>query len=224
MPAPDLDSLRQLQNEIESFLKSLRHPMVVENEEELFDLTAARWKLSVEFGKLLFEAWNDARSMGRRVEEIAYRDRERLGIFVRKAGARETGTLELRELEPAERGGRAATAARPQARSRSRRDFVSLLAREYPGWKLERVSNRSDREYSFSTWYTRGVARQGRSAWAFLGLAQSEAPAAADNALAHGLIWLDWLRSRSGRTRRFRGSSCFSRAKPSSSPRTAALT
>jgi hypothetical protein len=196
MPAPDLESLRKLQTEIEAFLKTLRHPMVVENEEELFDLTAARWKLSVEFGKLLFEAWNDARSIGRRVEEIAYRDSSRLGLFVRKAGGRETGTLELRELEPPER----ATTTRPQSRARSRRELVALLSRDYPGWKFDRLSSRSDREHSFSTWYTRGVARQGRGAWAFLGLAEGEAPAAADGVLAHGLIWLDWLRSRSERT------------------------
>jgi hypothetical protein len=197
MPSPDLASLGQLREEIEAFLKSLRHPIVEENEEELFDLTAARWKLSVEFGKLLFEAWNDARSVGRRVEEIAYRDGNRLGLFVRKPGGRETTTLELRELEPAKT---TASTARPPSRARSRRDLVSHLAREYPGWKFERVSNRSDREFSFSTWYTRGVARQGRSAWAFLGLAEGEAPAAGDAVLAHGLIWLDWLRARSGRT------------------------
>jgi hypothetical protein len=197
MPAPDLETLQSLRNDIEAFVKSLRHPIVVENEEELFDLTAARWKLSVEFGKLLFEAWNDARSIGRRVEEIAYRDRGRMGLFVRKAGARETHTLELRELEPA---GSNARASSPASRSRARRHLVSLLEREYQGWKFERVSNRSDREFSFSTWYTRGVARQGRAAWAFLGLAEGETPAAADGILAHGLIWLDWLRGRSART------------------------
>jgi hypothetical protein len=43
------------------------------------------------------------------------------------------------------------------------------------------------------------VARLGRTAWAFLGLGESESPAAADAALAFGLIWLDWLRSRSDR-------------------------
>jgi hypothetical protein len=202
MPTPDLDSLRALQKEIEVFVKSLRRPVVVEDEEELFDLTAARWKLSVEFGKLLFEAWNEARSIGRRVEEIAFRDRGRLGLFVRKPGGRETSTLELRELEPAGREGRRGKASgesRPPSRARSRQELLALLARNYPGWKFERISNRSDREFSFSTWYTRGLARQGRSAWAFLGLGEGEAPAAADAVLAHGLIWLDWLRSRSTR-------------------------
>ena len=73
-----------------------------------------------------------------------------------------------------------------------------MLSREYPAAGFERVSHRSDREHSFSAWY-RGVARQGRTAWAFLGLSESESPAASDAALAFGLIWLDWLRSRSER-------------------------
>jgi hypothetical protein len=196
------ESLDGLKSEIQRFIASLRHPIIAENEEELFDLTAARWKLSVEFGKLLLEVWNDSRSIGRRVEEIAYRDSGRLGLFVRKPGGRESETLELREREPvrsARKTGRASAAAKPPARARSRHGLLALLAREFPGWKFERVSSRSDREFSFSTWYTRGLARQGRTAWAFLGLAAGETPAAADAVLAHALIWLDWLRSHSER-------------------------
>ncbi len=194
MLAPQPDSLRTLQLEIETFVRSLRHPVVVEDEEELFDLTAARWKLSVEFGKLLLEVWNDARSMGRRVEEAAYRDRGRLGLFVRKPGARQSSTLELRDLEPA-RAGKARGEPPPASRARTRHELLALLERAYPGWKFQRVSNRSDREHSFSAWYTRGLARQGRSAWAFLGLGEDEPPAAGDTALVQGLIWLDWLRA-----------------------------
>ena len=188
---PDL--LRQLQGEIETFLSSLQHPIVLEDEVEVFDLTAGEWRLSVEFGKVMFEAWNPVRSLARRVEEVAYRDRGRMGVFVRKPGARETITLEFRELNRANR------AARGVGRARFRQELVAMLAREYPGWRLERVSNRSDREYSFSAWYTSGMARQGRTAWAFLGLREGEAPAAADAILAFGIIWLDWLRGQAER-------------------------
>jgi hypothetical protein len=190
---PTSDSLEQIQNEVMSFIGSLQHPIVVEEERELFDLTAADWKLSIEFGKLIFTAWNAARSLTRRVEDIAYRDQRRLGIFVRKPGGRETGTLEFRELARSERAGFA------RGRLGFRNQLLSLLESEYRGWTFERVSNRSDREHSFSAWYTRGVARQGRTAWAFLGLSESETPAAADAVLAFGLIWLDWLRSKSER-------------------------
>src|SRR2546425_1030276 len=135
---------------------------------EMFDLTAARWRMAVEFGKLLFEVWNPSRSIARRVEEIAYRDRGRLGLFVRKPGGRETSTLELRSLESPER------AERAEGRARFRKQLLDILTRQFSGSRFERVSNRSDREHSFSTWYTRGWARQGRTAWAFLGLSEHE--------------------------------------------------
>src|ERR1051326_3209718 len=61
----DTESLRALQNEIESFIQSLAHPVAVEDEVELFDLASASWKLSIQFDKLLFEAWNSSRTLAR---------------------------------------------------------------------------------------------------------------------------------------------------------------
>jgi hypothetical protein len=187
------DSLHHLQSEIESLLRQLRHPVLVENAVELMDLTAAQWRLTIEFGKLIFSAWNSAKTFSRRVEDVAYRDRDRFGIFVRKSGGRETATLEFRELHAP------ATSNRTANRSGFRQQLLAMLERDYRGWKFARVGNRSDREHSFSAWYTRGVATQGRSAWAFLGLSEEEGIAAADDALAFALIWLDWLRRQSER-------------------------
>jgi hypothetical protein len=189
------ESLQKLRDEIELFIKSLRHPVVVEDEVELFDLSASQWCLSVEFGKVILAAWNAARSVRRRVEEIAYRDGARLGVFARKPGGRECTTVEFRELDRADRQ----LTDRAPARASFQKQLLAMLSRQYPGCSFERVSHRSDREHTFSAWYTRGVARLGRTAWAFLGLGENESPAAADAALAFGLIWLDWLRSRSER-------------------------
>lgn len=186
-------ALETLQAEIESFLRSLRHPVLVEDEQEILDLTAAEWRVSVQFGKLLFEAWNPARSLSRRIEEVAYRDHDRLGLFVHRAGAGGAATAEFRELT------RPAAADRARARGSFRAKLLAALAKEYSGWKFERVATSSDREHSFSAWYTRGVARRGTTAWAFLGLSEQEPRAADDSALAFGLIWLDWLRARSER-------------------------
>ena len=189
------ESLHRLRDEIELFIKSLSHPVAVEDEAELFDLSVSQWRVTVEFGKVIFAAWNAARSASRRVEEIAYRDSQRLGVFARKAGGRETLTLEFR---PADRAALQLTDKAP-GRATFQKQLVGMLSRQYPGWSIERVSHRSDREHSFSAWYTRGVARLGRTAWAFIGLGENESPAASDAALAFGLIWLDWLRSRSDR-------------------------
>jgi hypothetical protein len=196
MPTPgESESLHKLVDEIEGFLKSLCHPVVLEDDVQVFDLSASEWRLTVEFGKVIFSVWNAARAVSRRVEDIAYRDGERLGLFARKPGGRETITLELREADRAARQ----PAEKEPLRAGFQKQLLGMLTRQYPGCSFERVNHRSDREHSFSAWYTRGVARQGRTAWAFLGLGESESPAAADSAVAFGLIWLDWLRSRSDR-------------------------
>lgn len=192
--AAESPQLRKLQDEIERFIRAQRRPVIAEGDVELFDLTAASWRLTIEFDKLLFEIWNPSRSIARRVEEIAYRDGTRLGLFVRRAAGKSTSTLEIRDL---------AIASRPaagKARGTYQSQLVAMLAKEYPGWKFERVSHRTHREHTFSGLYTRGVARRGTSAWAFLGLPPDEAPGAADALLAHGVVWLDWLRDRGGNT------------------------
>jgi hypothetical protein len=187
------EPLHALKDDIEALLAKLQHPILVENEVELMDLSSAQWRLTLEFGKLIFSAWNSTKSISRRVEDLAYRDRDCFGIFVRKPGGRETTTLDLRELHAP------AGVTHSRGRAQVRQQLAALLEREYRGWKFERVSNRSDREHSFSAWYTRGVATQGRSAWAFLGLSEEEGSAAAEGVLAFGLIWLDWLRSQARR-------------------------
>ncbi len=194
LPAmPEADSPSGLKCHIEELLQQLHHPVLVENENVLMDLTAVQWRLNVEFGKLIFSAWNSTMSLSRRVESVAYCDRNRFGIFVRRAGGRESTTLEFRELHSS------AIVTRTAGRTGFLQQLTALLARDYRGWKFELVGNHSDREHSFSAWYTRGLATQGRKGWAFLGLGEEEGIAAADSILAFGLIWLDWLCGRSNR-------------------------
>ncbi|MGH9378324.1 MAG: hypothetical protein ACRD1I_05940 [Terriglobia bacterium] len=190
-PGSNSDRLLEIKAEIESFLCNHPGAILFEGGEEVIDLSSAEWRVSSEYGKLLLEAWNGARSVVRRVEDIACRDHDRLGLFVRKPGGRETVALDLCASL------RAMPRSRQEGRQSLRRDLTAYLRKHFPEWRLERVSNRSDREHSFSAWYTRGLARRGRSAWAFMGLDSSESFAAADAALAYGLNWLDWLREKS---------------------------
>ncbi|MGH9404777.1 MAG: hypothetical protein ACRD3D_02945 [Terriglobia bacterium] len=189
IPVSNPDALLDIKAEVEDFLGAHANSVLVEDGAELMDLSRSTSRVSIEHGKLLFEAWNGARSIVRRVEEVAYRDQGRLGLFARRPAAREAGVLELRD------GGSPAPAERAEARSAVRRDLTAYLQKCFPEWRLDRVSNRSDREHSFSAWYTRGLARRGNRAWAFIGLGQDESSAAADAALAYGLNWLDRLRA-----------------------------
>jgi hypothetical protein len=194
--ADESSALGALQSEIESFIGSLDHPVLLEDDVELFDLTAADWRLVLEYRKLVFEAWDSERSLVRRVEGIESREAGRIQVMARRQGGRSPSRLEFRERDWTREGERHRA---PVDRRQFGCDLVRMLEAEFPGWRLERVSQRSDREHSFSVWYTRGFARQGSTAWAFLGLAEGEALGAADSMLAFGLIWLDWLRARSDR-------------------------
>ncbi len=182
------DTLEDIRAEAEAFLRSDGHPAVFEDGLELFDPAIADWRLTIEFGKLLLESWQCGRSSLRRIEEVAYREATCLGLFVRKPGGRVTTVLELRAAS------QKAGASQKLPREVFRRELVAALERQYPGWSFERLSSRSDREHSFSGWYARGMARRGRTGWAFIGLAVEEPLAASDAALAYGLIWLDTLR------------------------------
>jgi hypothetical protein len=71
----------------------------------------------------------------------------------------------------ADRDQRSATARRA-IRARYKQVFERVLLREFPGYRLDSVSNRADLEHSCSPVYSRGLSRQVQSAFAVLGVAQ----------------------------------------------------
>ncbi len=187
---PDDNNLEQVKREAEDFLRSASDLALIEEGAKLLDLAHYHWQITLQFGKLLLEVWNSDHSYAWRIEAISHQDGRRMRLLAHKPGGRGPITLELQEPHEG------APSSKAKARSLLRQSLLTFLQKQFPGWKFEQVSNRSDREFSFSAWYTRGVARRGRIAWAFIGLDPAESSAAADAALAYGLNWLDWLRGR----------------------------
>ena len=183
-----------LKQEVEAFVGEARHPTLVEKGEKLFDLESAstEWRLEAEYGKLIFEVWNGSRSVARMVEEVAFRDRGCLGLFVRGAAGRLSTVLEIRDL--AEAGDELPRVRFGERRAQFRKQFVKILSQRFPEWKIERVSTRSDRHNSLSGVYTRGLGRRGKVGWAFLGVSPEELSTSVNNILGFGLVWLAWLR------------------------------
>lgn len=203
------NSRSELRDQILAFVQTLRHPVLLENAALFFDLTDSQWRLESEFGKLLLEVWGPGRSVVRRVEAVE-QEGNWLRLLAHRPGGAGLVALEICELgearssggeDRAERAERDAAGQRARERDLFERELLAAIAHEFPGLNLERVSHRSNREHSFSACYTRGVARDRSLAWAFLGLSEHEGPGSAENVLASGLIWLDWLR-RSARSRK----------------------
>ncbi|HTV57191.1 MAG TPA: hypothetical protein VMI06_20025 [Terriglobia bacterium] len=186
--AADQGSLERLKQELEDYIYSASQPVLLDGDGPPLHLAAHEWQLTLQFGKLVLEVWNSEHSFAWRVDELAYRRDGCLGLSVRRPGAHRVNTLELRQSSPR------MPAPAEESRSAFRQELVAFLRNAFPEWKLDRVASRSDREHSFSIRYTRGLLRRGRVGWAFLGLGDSGSFAAADDALAYGLNWLDWLR------------------------------
>src|SRR5215831_7092872 len=87
-------------------------------------------------------------------------------------------------------GAQCRPAALRAIRARYQQVFERVLQREFSGHRLEAVSNRADLEHSCSPVYTRGLLRQGQSAFAVLGVSSEEAQPSIDAALTFGILWM----------------------------------
>ena len=70
-----------------------------------------------------------------------------------------------------------------------------LLERHFPGFTVAKLTNAMDLKRSFGPIYTRGLMRQGRTAFAVLGVNQEETQSSIDAALTFAILWLDACRN-----------------------------
>ncbi len=172
---------------MQSFLADAPNAVVLENGELLFDFSTARYSISGE-GKCVLHLWSDERNAVRRVLDAEVKPRI-LRLSVLRFGKSQPEILEI----CADREQRSATALRAM-RARYKQVFERVLLREFHGYKLESVSNRADLEHSCSPVYTRGLLRQGQSAFAVLGVSSDETQASIDAALTFGILWMNQQR------------------------------
>ena len=168
---------------LESFLADNPHAVALENGELLFDFSTARYSVSGE-GKCVLHIWSEERNAVRRVLNAELKP-GLLRLSVLRFGQSQPTILEI----CADRDQRSATALRA-IRSRYKQVFERVLLREFPGYKLEAISNRADLEHSCSPVYARGVLRQGQLAFAILGVSAEETQPSIDAALSFGILWM----------------------------------
>jgi hypothetical protein len=174
------ESLGQM---LESFLADAPHAVALENGAQLFDFSTARYSVSGE-GKCVLHLWSEDRNAVRRVLDAELKPRL-LRLSVLRFGQSQPTILEI----CADRDQRSATAIRA-IRARYKQIFERVLLREFHGYKLESVTNRPDLEHSCSPVYTRGVLRQGQTAFAVLGVSADETQPTIDAALTFGVLWM----------------------------------
>jgi hypothetical protein len=174
---------------IERFLASSGEPLLTEDGEGLFSLQTGSYALEETSGRLTIQAWNETRTLARRVTGIESEGRGLLTLSVERFGKR-AGVLTLID------------AARPSTKQHHREStrlevretFRRFLHRWYPEYQLAELTTGALLNESLSPNFPRAFLRRGSEGWA--AIAAPDDPLLADRALTFGLIWLDYLRRR----------------------------
>jgi hypothetical protein len=174
---------------LEGFLGGSRHAVVLEDGTRVFDLADSKCSVSGEYNKCLLHLWSAERNAVRRIldAEVRYGN---LRLMVQKLGQSRPSKLEIcRGLD------RRTPTARRTARSAYQQHLRRALQRHFPGFTVAKLSSAMDLEHSFGPIYARGIVRQGRTAFAVLGVNEYETQGSIDAALTFAILWLDTCRN-----------------------------
>jgi hypothetical protein len=173
---------------VQDFLNEASGAVVLENGSVAFDLAQSKYSISGEYNRCLLHLWSAERNAVRRVLDAEVKNGT-LRLAVQRLGQARPSKLEICR----ERDRRTATARRV-ARAAYEQRLRKTLERYFPEFKIAKLTGGVDLEKSFGPVYTRGVIRQGRSAFAVLGVNAQETQASIDAALTFCILWLDVCR------------------------------
>jgi hypothetical protein len=175
---------------VQDFLSDAATAVVLENGAVAFDMAQSKYSISGEYNRCLLHFWSAERNVVRRVLEAEVKNGV-LRLAVQRLGQTRPSKLEIcRERD------RRSPTTRRRARSSYEEKLRRILERHFPDFRVTRLTSSVDLEKSFGPIYARGVIRQGRSAFAVLGVNATETQASIDAALTFGILWLDVCRGR----------------------------
>src|SRR5216684_3774894 len=174
---------------VQDFLSEAAGAVVLENGAVAFDLAQSKYSISGEYNRCLLHLWSPERNAVRRVLEAEVKNGT-LRLAVQRLGQARPSKLEIcRERD------RRTPTARRVARAAYEEKLRHTLDRQFPDFKVTRLTTGVDLEKSFGPVYTRGLMRQARTAFAVLGVNAQETQASIDAALTFGILWLDVCRT-----------------------------
>ena len=173
---------------VQDFLSEAAGAVVLENGSVAFDLAESKYSISGEYNRCLLHLWSAERNVVRRVLDAEIKNGT-LRLAVQRLGQARPSKLEIcRERD------RRSPTARRAGRAAYEQKLRRTLERHFPDFKITKLTGGIDLEKSFGPVYTRGVMRQGRSAFALLGVNAQETQSSIDAALTFGILWLDVCR------------------------------
>ena len=178
--APSAEALARL---LQEFLAEYPDAIVSEEGQTLFDFSNAHYSVSGD-SKCVLHLWSEERNVVRRIVN-AEASGSTIRLQVMRFGHAQPNMMEV--SLPSQPG----VSARRRARCVYQKLLERVLTREYPGFRLDKVSNAPDLEHSLSPVYTRGLLRAGQTLFAVLGVCSDETQASVDAALTFGILWMD---------------------------------
>jgi hypothetical protein len=173
---------------VQDFLSEAAGAVVLENGAVAFDLAQSKYSISGEYNRCLLHLWSAERNAVRRVLEAEVKNGT-LRLAVQRLGQARPSRLEIcRERD------RRSPTARRACRSAYEHKLRRTLERHFPDFKIMKLTTGVDLEKSFGPIYARGLLRQGRTAFAVLGVNAQETQSSIDAALTFGILWLDVCR------------------------------
>ncbi len=151
-------------------------------------LVSGQHVLDIRSGKLLIEAWDETRSLTRRILSITRKGTGALDCSVQRFGGA-TGALSFLDLH------RPQTAARSSRGSRQSfaEQFRRMLLRQFPQWEIAALSSAMDLRRSFSASFSRAHLHRANQHVAALACPRIEDE---PELMCAALLWYDYLRSR----------------------------
>ena len=190
IPGGDRVTPESLTRTVQDFLSEAATAVVLENGAVAFDLAQSKYSISGEYNRCLLHFWSAERNAVRRVLEAEVKNGV-LRLAVQRLGQARPSKLEIcRERD------RRSPTARRTARASYEQKLRRTLERHFPDLKVTKLTGSVDLEKSFGPVYARGLIRQGRSAFAVLGVNATETRASIDAALTFAILWLDLCRGR----------------------------
>ena len=157
--------------------------------EWLAELAAFRWEFRHEGKHSLLHLWSDERNVTRRVLDVKEQSPCRIVLEVQRFGQSKPSRFELVLPDSPRQPVRV-------LREKFRLSLKRVLEKNFPDANVQSLVTGADLTNSFSGVYVRGSMQEGRSVWAVFAARPGESATTIKDALAYGLLWLDWLRGR----------------------------
>jgi hypothetical protein len=180
----------QLEERIEAYLADHPQAALLEDGSVLFDMRTARYTISNQHGRCVLQMWSEERNLIRTVVEVQGRTKC-LRLITRRMGMAKPQALELVACTD-----RRTPTAREAGRKTYQRILERVLARNFPGSRVDGMRSAMDLANSFGPAYTRGRLLHGDRADAVIGVSEAESGAIVDGVLTAGILWLDYYRKR----------------------------